>query len=312
MWQLEHQDGTRIDVPWEGLPLRAKVSRREASSPVVFPRGATLVVATLRDGLTVDGRRVHGVSPLEDGSTIALGAQMVRVRSAASRTPTRETPAARLPVHARLAPRVFADSEAMNAFLRERLKPWVRQPGRAGQLEISLGWSGVSLDVANVRVWELESLTVIEEGRRVFMFDPTNQSVFSTNGLPEQLTGALRWAPAPLSPAAVLDFIEVVTHPPADDHAFFLGEIEEWRCVGSQSVLDRARGGHVFSPAHSVDPWSIEAVRAWHPPRFVEGCAEAFVYEVQTGEAATVRVDPQGTVAFLPQPRVSAPALWSH
>jgi hypothetical protein len=82
--------------------------------------------------------------------------------------------------------------------------------------------------------------------------------------------------------------------------------------VWNEAVLDRARGGHVFSPSHNVDPWPLDAVRAWHPPRIVDGCVEAFVYEVQTGDAATVRVDPRGTVAFVAQPQVSAPASWRH
>jgi hypothetical protein len=312
MWQLEYGDGTLIDVPWEGLPLGTP-QRREAS-PVVFPRGESLVVAPLRHGLAVDGQRVVGVTPLVDGSTLTLSSGQVRVRrSAAARTRTRETPMARLPLEARVAPRVFANAESMNAALRERFKPRVRDLGQAGQLAISSGWSGVSLDVAKVKVWELETMTVILEGRRVFMFDPKNQSVFSTNGLREQLMRAVKWAPAPPSPDAMLDFIEVVTHQPADDQAFFLGgEDDEWRCVWNESVLDRARGGHVFSANHSVDPWPLDAVRAWHPPRIVDGCAEAFVYEVQSGDAFTVRVDPRGPVDLRPQPRVTAAVFWRH
>ena len=314
MWQLEFADGTLTDVPWEGLLLR-KSPRREGC-PVVFPRGDTLVVATTREGLEVDGRHVSGVSPLTDGATLTLGTGTARVRrSAAPRTRTRETPMARLPVHARVEPRVFSNSEAMNAFLRERFKPRVRDLGRAGQLEISSGWSGVSLNVAKVKVWDLDTMTLIEEGRRVFMFDPQNQGVFSTNGLREQLTRAVRWASSPPSPEAVLDFLELVTHAPADvttRASSSAAKTTSGAACGTRRCSTARAVGMSSHLSHNVDPWPLDAVRAWHPPRIVDGCVEAFVYEVQTGDAATVRVDPRGTVAFVAQPQVSAPASWRH
>jgi hypothetical protein len=38
----------------------------------------------------------------------------------------------------------------------------------------------------------------------------------------------------------VLDFLELVTHAPADDQGFFLGgEDDEWRCVWNKTMLDR-------------------------------------------------------------------------
>lgn len=321
VWMLENADGKLSEVPWEGLALQRPRTLELAA--VVFPRGASLILATGVRGAAVNGKWLFGSLPLHVSDTIALETHqpaLLQVRHTEGARPSPwQAQARRAGVRERLTPRTFSDAEAMHVDLTQRL---LNQPepddgfSRPPQPELATRRSwGERLEVESVKVWEFDTLTVIEQGRTFLVWEPRSQELSSPWQLDGQsderrlrktLSLAIGASPSPPSAEALLDLLELLTR--SDELDLWKGDKRDaWGCVWDEEVLDRLRAGTVFNPGRAgVTPWPPDAVRAWHPPRVVDGCVELFLCEATYGQTARVRADPRGSVDITPGPRAGA------